>query len=152
MERCDVGRLAQSALINGEKSVATVQVRPAAVENQYTATAGSYEINITPGSGLHPRSIDFLLLSLGTCIVGTVHNYMKRNGLRTDGLAIRLSCDLDEKANCYGDISAALELGEGLTEKQIFILSNVAKTCRIHKTLERKPAVKLEVSLSGGRE
>lgn len=129
--------------------MATVQVRPASVENQYAATAGSYEINISPGSGVHPRSIDFLLLSLGTCIVGTLHNYMKRNGIGTVGLAIRLSCELDEKANRYGDISAALELGEGLTKKQISILSNVAKTCRIHKTLEHRPSVKLEVSPSG---
>ncbi len=126
--------------------MANVLVQRGEVENQYTATAGSFQMAYTAGQDNRPNSIDFLLFSLGSCIVGTVSHYMKRKELPTEGLAIRLACELDEKANRYGDISATLDLGDGIPTKQVTIISNIAKTCRIHRTLEHKPSVKLEVN------
>jgi uncharacterized OsmC-like protein len=125
--------------------MATVSLQRSEVENQYSVTAGSYQMDLTLGAPLHPSSIDFLLLSLGSCIIGTVSHYMARKELPTEGLAIRLSCELDEKANRYGDISATLNLGDGIPEAQIARISGIAKMCRIHRTLEQQPQVKLEV-------
>jgi len=92
------------------------------------------------GEDNHPKSIDFLLLSLGSCI------YMKRKKFSTEGLAISLSRELAEKANRYGDISAILNLGPGVPKAQIARISSMAKMCRIHRTLEHKPQVTLKVT------
>lgn len=126
--------------------MASVLLKRSEQENHFSASAGDFQMNLILGEQRHPRSIDFLLFSLASCIIGTVSHYMKRKNISTKGLAIRLNSDLNEEDNRYGEISVFLELGDDIPDKQVPIISTVAKTCRIHKTIGEKITVDFAIT------
>lgn len=128
--------------------MASVLLKRGEQENHFSATAGDFQMDLILGEQRHPRSIDFLLFSLASCIIGTVSHYMKRKELSTKGLAIRLNSDLNEEDNRYGEISVILDLGNDIPSKQVAIITTVAKTCRIHKTIGDKIAVNFAITAS----
>ncbi len=93
-----------------------------------------------------PRSIDLLLLALGGCTVVTVGHYMQRKELPTDNLRLTLSSELDAATNRYADISITVFVDSGISKAQIQAINSVAKACRIHKTLEHPPDIRIDIS------
>lgn len=126
--------------------MAKVRVAKGDVEGFYTGTAGEFRITIERTGNKVPRSIDLVLLGLGTCTISTVATFMERKGWPTDALAVELAAEYDDKAGHYKDFSVVLHAGEAVTAEMRKVLLAVAKSCRIHKTLDARPHVAVEVT------
>lgn len=125
--------------------MARVIVAKSDVEGYYDGTAGAFSIRIERTGNKVPRSIDLVLLGLGTCTISTVATFMERKQWPTDALSVELSAEFDDKAGHYRDFSVVLHTGEGVTPDMRKVLLAVAKSCRIHKTLDARPHVAVEV-------
>ena len=130
--------------------MAKVVIRKSDVDGYYTGTAGEFTINIQRAGNNVPRSIDLVLLGLGTCTISTVSHYMTRKGLPVDNLAVELSAEYDEKEGHYRDFAISLQVDESIPETMRKIIGSIAKTCRIHKTLDARPHVAIEITPAAG--
>jgi len=130
--------------------MAKVVIRKSDVDGYYAGTAGEFRINIQRTGNNVPRSIDLVLLGLGTCTISTVSHYMTRKDLPVDNLAVELSAEYDEKEGHYKDFSISLQVDESIPEAMRKVISSIAKTCRIHKTLDARPHVSIEVTQAAG--
>ena len=125
--------------------MADVTIRKSDVDGLYAGAAGDFRITIDRAGKREPRSIDLVLLGLGTCTISTVAQYLERKGLSTRDLAVELSAEFDEKHGLYKDFSLKLKVDEALPAEMHKTLAAVAKTCRIHKTLDSRPHIAVEV-------
>ena len=126
--------------------MADVTITKHGAEPLYSGEAGDFRITIDRGGKREPRSIDLVLLGLGTCTISTVAHYLERKGLSTHALAVELSADFDEKQGCYKDFRLKLRVDETLPPELHKTLAAVARTCRIHKTLASTPQMSVEVA------
>lgn len=125
--------------------MADVTITKSDVEGFYAGEAGDFRITIDRAGKREPRSIDLVLLGLGTCTISTVAHYLERKGLSTRSLAVELSAEFDEKQGLYKDFTLKLKVDETLPAEMHKTLAAVAKTCRIHKTLDTRPQIAVEV-------
>jgi uncharacterized OsmC-like protein len=130
----------------GEKRVADVTITRQGAEACYTGEAGNFRITIDRAGKREPRSIDLVLLGLGTCTISTVSHYLERKGLSSRTLGVELSADFDEKQGCYVDFRMKLKIDDALPADLHKTLAAVARTCRIHKTLASTPQISVEVA------
>lgn len=125
--------------------MADVTITRQGAEPYYTGEAGDFRITIDRAGKREPRSIDLVLMGLGTCTISTVAHYLERKGLSTGTLAVELSADFDEKQGCYVNFQVKLKVDDALAPEMHKTLAAVARTCRIHKTLASKPQISVEV-------
>lgn len=102
------------------------------------------KLTIDRREGKGPSSLQLLLLSLGACTYGTVAHYMERKSLPIDSLQVELSGERAE-SGLYEKLFVKVFIDGQIPEKQCPIISNVAKSCRIHKTLHLAPEIDLDV-------
>lgn len=114
-------------------------------EATFRGTADGFEVIIDRGEIGKPRSVDLLLLGLGSCTISTVNHYVRRKNLPIEQVAVEVSADLNETLNCYENIRVALVLGDAFADTDRKTLANVARTCRIHKTLVSNPQIEVAV-------
>lgn len=122
-----------------------VIVRSGEQPNQLVGSTGSFQIFFDRKEEEGPRSIDLLLLGLGFCTYATVGHYLTRKNLPTDGMSVELQVEPAVDGNCYGRIIVMLNLNDAITDAQRTIIQNIAKSCRIHKTLESNPEIDIEI-------
>ena len=115
--------------------MAKVTVKRSQREGFLDGIAGNFEIAIDRGETSSPRSIELVLLGLGSCTISTVQNYLVRKGMPVDGLAVEVTSELNAATNAYGDFKISLTLDERFTPAEREIILGIAKSCRIHKTL-----------------
>src|SRR5688572_6675858 len=113
----------------GEKRVADVTITREGAEACYTGEAGNFRITIDRAGKREPRSIDLVLLGLGTCTISTVAHYLERKGLSSRTLAVELSAGFDDEHGRYKDFSVKLKVDESLPPEMHKTLASVAKTC-----------------------
>ncbi len=128
--------------------MAKVTVRKGDVPGFYTGAAGEFNIRIERTGNKVPRSIDLVLRGLGSCTISTVAQFMERKAMPVDSLAVELSAEFDESAGCYKDFSVILHVDESITPDMRKALLAVARSCRIHKTLDARPHIAVEVTPS----
>lgn len=130
--------------------MAKVTVTKSDVEGYYTGQAGEFRISIERTGNNVPRSIDLVLLGLGTCTISTVSQFLSRKGLPVDTLAVELGAEYDEKGGCYRNFSIILKLDERIPPDMRKAAAAAAKTCRIHRTLDARPEIALEILAVAG--
>lgn len=130
--------------------MATVTVRGGDEPRQFIGDADGYQVTVDRGEIGKPRSIELFLMGLGTCTITTVDHFLRRKELPTENLAVEVSSDLNEVSNTYGDIRVTLHLSDKIGEDMQRVVRDVAKTCRIHKTIASAP--KIEVEINAERE
>ncbi len=118
----------------------------------FRGSTDGLDLSLEPGGEEGPRSIDLLLLALGSCTMATVGHYMRRKSLPMDGLQLVLSSELNESTNRYTDISVKVFVENGIPEKQKQTINSVAKACRIHKTLKSSPNIHIDVCRAPDRK
>ena len=131
--------------------MATVTLRGGDEPRQFVGDADGYQVIVDRGDIGKPRSIELFLLGLGTCTISTVDHFLRRKELPTENLLVEVSSELDEVANTYGDIRITLHLSDAIPEDMQGIVRNVAKSCRIHKTIAAAPDIEIEVSVERER-
>jgi len=125
--------------------MATIRFEAGERDSTFRGTADGFQVVVDRGEIGKPRSIDLLLLGLGSCTISTINHYVSRKNLPIAQVAIEISADLDEKNNCYENIRVTLQLGPAFSQTDRRTLANVAKTCRIHKTIASNPGIDIAV-------
>lgn len=125
--------------------MAKVTVRKSDVEGFYVGTAGDFRVNIDKTEKKSLRSIDFVLLGLGACTIGTVGHYLQRKGLPSDCVDVELSADFDQQANVYKDFIVTLHIANEISAEIRKTIANIAKTCRVHRTLASGPQISVVI-------
>jgi len=123
-----------------------VKIKGGIKPDTMSATIGDLEFTIDRSEGNGPRSIDFALVGLGTCTYATVGHYMSRKGLPMEDFSVELQSERSDEFNLYDKISVMLNVSDQIPEEQKTIILNTAKTCRVHKTLEHKPEIKIHIN------
>lgn len=108
--------------------------------------SGSFTFIFDSSSATSPRAIELLLLSLGCCTAATVGRYMQQKGWSTDGLRVGLRAEFDESEKRYGAIQVDVRVAMALGEAERRTLLAVARTCRIHKTLDDFRGVEIDIA------
>jgi uncharacterized OsmC-like protein len=129
----------------GRMADASVLITKADVEGFYDGRAGAFSIRVDRTGKREPRSIDLVLMGLGSCTISTVAHYLTRKGLPTDDLAVELSAEYDEKGGHYKDFNIRVRLSEEIPREMHKIVAAIAKTCRIHRTLASAPRMDIEI-------
>jgi len=128
-----------------EKITKPVIVKGGNIDGEISASIGDYQLIIDRSDGNGPRSIELMLVGLGTCTFDTVKYYMKRKGLPIEQLSVEIRADASDKGKFFDRIYLNLRLDDRISEKEKGIILNVAKTCRIHNTLNNKPDIEIEI-------
>jgi len=131
--------------------MATVTVRGGDEPRQFLGDADGYQVVVDRGENGKPRSIELFLMGLGTCTISTVDHFLRRKELPTEDLAVEVSSELDEISNTYGDIRVTLHLSDKISKDMQRVVHDVAKTCRIHKTIKSAPEIEIEINVERER-
>lgn len=123
-----------------------VLVRKSDVEGFYTGTAGDFRIEIERTENRSPRSIDLVLLGLGSCTISTIAHYLRRKGLPSDCVDVELSAEFDEKTGAYADLKVSLHIADDIPVELRKVIAGIARTCRIHRTLLSAPQIAVELA------
>ena len=99
------------------------------------------------GSGMSAG--EMLLMSMASCTLGTVKEYLVAHEIEAGSLRVEASCSFDERDQRYVDFELVLKCNADTPARTQTAMLNAAKTCRISRTLHGGPniAVALEASL-----
>ncbi len=125
-----------------------VVVRKSAKEGFYEGEAGEFRISIDRTQNRSPRSIDLVLLGLGACTIGTIGHYLNRKGFPADSVDVELAAEFDEKEGLYRNFKVVLKVDERIPPDIRKVLAGIAKSCRVHKTLQSTPQIAIELAES----
>ena len=115
-------------------------------DGEISASIGNFHLTIDRSDGNGPRSIELMLVGLGTCTFDTVRHYLGRKGLPLEKFTVEIRADASDKGKFFDTIKLNLRLDDQISEKEKKIILNVAKTCRIHNTLENKPDIIIAIT------
>jgi uncharacterized OsmC-like protein len=125
--------------------MAKVVVRKSDAEGAYTGTASDFTLEIDKEKG-SPRSIDLVLLGLGSCTIGTIAPYLRRKGLPADAVHVELSAEFDEATGAYRDLVVELRFLDSVPAETRKVIASIARTCRIHRTLGSSPDITIKLT------
>ncbi|MFP3914837.1 MAG: OsmC family protein [Actinomycetota bacterium] len=95
-----------------------------------------------PGDGFRPTEL--LLGALGACMIGTMINFARGQGITVDDIAMELEDEAAEKPSRVERIRATMELRTDADKRRRASLERVAGACKIHNTLEGSPSISFD--------
>lgn len=126
--------------------MAKVVLRRSDREGFYVGTAGDFKLDIERTENRSPKSIDLVLMGLGTCTIATLAHYLRRKQLPPDSVSIELSAEYDEKTNMYKDFSVVLHVADEIPPETRKVIAGIARNCRVHRTLESAPQISIKLA------
>lgn len=88
---------------------------------------------------------EVFLSSLGACTLLTVALFCEQSGLAVDQIGVTVEGETVEHPKRLGKIHQMLEIRGNLSESEQETLRRVADRCSVHNTLERTPALTMEM-------
>ena len=125
--------------------MAKVVVRKSDVEGFYVGTAGEFKVDIERTENRSPKSIDLVLLGLGSCTISTIAHYLRRKGLPPDCVDVEVAAEFDEHTGAYRDFVVKLHISDAIPSDTRKTIAGIAKTCRIHRTLTGAQDIAVEL-------
>jgi putative redox protein len=95
-----------------------------------------------PGDGFRPTEL--LMGALGTCMIGTMINFARNQGVSVSNISMMLEDVEAEHPERIGEIRAVMKLETDATDRRRASLERVAGACKIHNTLESEPEINFE--------
>jgi putative redox protein len=91
------------------------------------------------------RSVELLLASLGSCMLGTMLAFAANAGVSLDGVRLELTPTLAERPERVSRIDMTLRIEGEVEPRRVASLRRVAEHCKVHATLEHGPELTLAV-------
>lgn len=95
-----------------------------------------------PGDGFRPTEL--LLGALGACMIGTMINFARGQGISVGDISMDLHEEAADKPTRIDRIRATMSLRTDADDRRQETLRRVSGGCRIHNTLETSPTVELD--------
>jgi putative redox protein len=96
-----------------------------------------------PDRDLSP--IEMFAASLGSCVLLMVDAYCQKHGYTDGDAAVHLTYELGDHPRRITAVTMDLELPRDVPEEKKEAVRRVAETCPVHRTLEIKPRIDLEI-------
>ena len=91
--------------------------------------------------GFH--SVELLLAALGSCTLGTMLAFAESVGLPVDGVRLELTPTFADGPERVSHIDMRLRIDGDIPPKRLASLERVARHCKVHSTLDRRPELTL---------
>jgi len=119
---------------------------------QFAAQVRSHRILVDQperggGADAAPSPIEFLGVSLGTCVALYVQQFCQSRGLSYDGMRVELQQRGAQNPNRIGEFAVKVVLPAGLPEEHVAMLERAARSCPAHNTLTHGAEVAMEFEL-----
>jgi putative redox protein len=124
-----------AAYVAGDRLV--MDVRGHALFSDQPASAG--------GEDTAPTPTEIFLAGLAGCVTYYAERYLRRSGLRADGLEVSLEYAWAENPHRVGEIELTVD-APGLTPEREEAFSRVVERCAVHNTLHQPPMVRIRVA------
>lgn len=127
-----------------------------------SAAAGPVVVETAPGGGLvartaavtmevgrgegRPTSVELLLASLGSCMLGTMLAFARNSGIPVEGVRLELEPVIAPLPERVERIAMTMTIDGPVSERQLASLRRVAEHCKVHNTLERTPELELSIA------
>lgn len=95
------------------------------------------------------RSVELLLASLGSCMVGTMLSAATERGLAVEGVRVELKPMVAFGPERVTKIRMKMALEGDLDEEQLAFLREAAESCKVHTSLHSGIQTHLEVEHAG---
>lgn len=95
-----------------------------------------------PGDGFRPTEL--VMGGLGACMLGTMINFARNQGIEIGDVEVYLEDEVAEHPERMGRIAITMIVETDASERQVASLERVASACKIHNTLERSPEIVLD--------
>jgi ribosomal protein S12 methylthiotransferase accessory factor len=95
------------------------------------------------GTNSAPSPFDLFLASLATCAGYYVVAFCRERALPTEGLALKMTSDWNEKTHLVENICLDIALPDGFPEKYRRAVMRVAGMCTVKRHLETPPEFKI---------
>lgn len=89
------------------------------------------------------RSVELLLTALGTCMLGTMLAFAENVGIPVEGVRLELTPTFAEGPERVSRIDMRLRVDGEIEPKRLASLERVARHCKVHSTLDRRPELTL---------
>jgi len=104
------------------------------------------DMSLSDGGGdIGPSPSEWLVASLGACIVMMVRSYCERHGWRDGHVAVSMTYEMAGDPVRIDGIVADLEIPRDVPEDRRPAVLRIAEVCPIHATLQRPPRIDLEI-------
>lgn len=110
-----------------------------------TATVVVDRAAANDGEGHVFRSVELLLASLGTCMVGTMLTFAEQEGIPVEDVRVELKPLVSLNPERVSKIRMTMHLGGDLSGEQLERLREAAEQCKVHNTLHAGAATELKV-------
>jgi uncharacterized OsmC-like protein len=97
-----------------------------------------------PGDGWRPTEL--LMGALGSCMVGTMINFARNQGISVADVMVSCEDEALEHPERIGTIRVSMAVRTDADERRTKTLEWVAGACKIHNTLESQPAIVVKFS------
>lgn len=111
----------------------------------YEGSSEGKPVTIDQDNDVGRRAIDYLLISLGMCSLGTLHQYVIRKGLPVLPMNIETNAEWNEDEGRYTDFNVILSVGGNPSDRDLATFKNVTETCRISKTIGDGVDINVEI-------
>jgi len=91
------------------------------------------------GQGNDPSPTDLFLMSIAACSTFYAMSFAEQRGLGTEGLALSMECEYDEKAHRYPRMDITLTLPQGFPEKYENAVTKAMEACTVKKHIANPP-------------
>ena len=96
------------------------------------------------GDDTAPTPTEIFVAGLGACVAFYAERFLRRHGLRAEGLRVATTYAWAENPHRVGAIELAVD-APGLTEEKRVAFSKVIEHCTVHNTLLNPPEVTLRL-------
>ena len=98
------------------------------------------------GTNTAPSPFDLFLASLATCAGYYVMAFCRERNLPTEGIALTMNNDWNEKDHLAENITIHITLPDDFPEKYRRAVQKVAGMCTVKRHMEKSPAFSISVS------
>jgi len=102
------------------------------------------------GQDLGPTPTEMFVASLGGCVGFYAERFLRRHGIDPNGLRVECEFVTAERPARVQRIDLTLRLPPGFPESRRAALMAVVEHCTVHNSLERPPAVRIELMEAAG--
>lgn len=114
-----------------------------------TASNGRSEVDLAwgpePGRWM---ATELFLAGVGACMLATMADYARSNGLPVEGASVRVGADSAVRPVRMSTIHVTYTLPASLSEEQVRTLVRAGNRCKVHNTVENHPEFRVSATSS----
>jgi len=102
---------------------------------------------VSSDEGMTP--VELMGAALGSCIAVYAADFLARNEMSREGLAVDVEWESAAQPNRVGTYAVRVEVPQPLSERQSASLSRLVHACTVHNTFSHPPKIDIALTMPG---